>query len=45
MEGTQTARLQKANKQTMEPLKVKISQVRDMTMMEGMSHPKGTSQQ
>jgi hypothetical protein len=36
---------QKINKQTAEPLKVKISQIKDMTMMEDMSHPTGTSQQ
>jgi hypothetical protein len=29
----------------MEPLKVKTSQFKDMTMMEDMSRPKGTSQQ
>jgi hypothetical protein len=45
MKGTPTMRLQKINKQTMEPLKVKISQIRDTTMMEDISHPKGTSQQ
>jgi hypothetical protein len=28
-----------------EPLKVKISQIKDTTMMEDMSHPKGTTQQ
>jgi hypothetical protein len=32
----------KINKQTTEHLKVKISQIRDTTMMEDMSHPKGT---
>jgi hypothetical protein len=45
MKETPTTHLQKINKQTMEPLKVRISQIRDMTMMEDMSHPKGTSQQ
>jgi hypothetical protein len=45
MKGTQTTRLQKVNKQTMEPLKVKISQIRDTTMMEDMPYPMGTSQQ
>jgi hypothetical protein len=38
-------RLQQLNRQTMEPLKVKINQIKDMTMMEDMSRPKGTSQQ
>jgi hypothetical protein len=43
--GTPTMHLQKINKQTMEPLKVRISQIMDTTMMEGTSHPKGTSHQ
>jgi hypothetical protein len=43
--GTPTTHLQKINKQTTEPLKARISQIRDMTMMKGTSHPKGTSHQ
>jgi hypothetical protein len=43
-EGPSTIHPQKINKQTTEPLKVRISQIKDTTMMEDTSHPKGTSQ-
>jgi hypothetical protein len=33
------------NKETMEPLKDKTSQTRDVTMMEDMFHLRGTSKQ
>jgi hypothetical protein len=43
--GTRIMCLQQLSRQTMEPLKIKISQIKDTTMMEDMYHPKGTSQQ
>jgi hypothetical protein len=45
MKGTQATHLQQPNKQTMELRKVKTSQAKDMTMMEDISRPKGTSHQ
>jgi hypothetical protein len=45
MKETQTMHLQRFNRQTMELRKVKISQIKETTMTEDISHPKGTSQQ
>jgi hypothetical protein len=44
MKETQAVRLQ-ISKETMEFLKIKTSQTRDVMMMEDMFHLKGTSQQ
>jgi hypothetical protein len=44
MKGTQATRLQ-VNKETVEFLKVKTSQTRDVMIMEDMFHLRGTSQQ
>jgi hypothetical protein len=43
MKGTQIMRLPQHNKQTMETLKGKISQIKDTIMTGDMSRPKGTS--
>jgi hypothetical protein len=44
MKETQAVCLQ-ISKETMESLKIKTSQTRDVMMIEDMFHPKGTSQQ
>jgi hypothetical protein len=45
MKETQTMHLQRLNRQAMELRKAKTSQAKETTMMEDISHPKGTSQQ
>jgi hypothetical protein len=43
--ATQTMHHHQASKQTMEQRKAKTKQIKETTMMEGISHLKGTSQQ
>jgi hypothetical protein len=45
MNETQTMHLQQTSKQPTERCKDKVSQIKEMTMMEDTSHPKGTSPQ
>jgi hypothetical protein len=45
MRATQTTHHRQASKQTMEQHKAKINQIKETTMMKGISHLKGTSQQ
>jgi hypothetical protein len=45
MRETQTTHLHQTSKQTTEQRKDKASQIKEMTMMEDIFHPKGTSPQ